>query len=286
MGEIHSPVPGRAAIRTSPQSTRVAQTPVEAKPGPEPLAAREPFLEARGISKFFGHVTALDNVTVALYPGEVLALVGDNGAGKSTLVSILSGVAQPDAGSVWVDGNRERIDNPRRARALGIGAVFQDLALVDQRDVADNLFLGRVPTRLGIIVDRKRMIRESTAAIARLGVNLPSVRVPVAELSGGQRQGVAVARALLESARATLMDEPTAALGVREAAQVNRLISRLHEEGQAVLLVSHNLANVFALAHRAVVLRHGRIVGDQVIAESTPDDIVALITGAREGFVQ
>ena len=279
-------MPGRAVIGTSPHSARVAQSSADSVPGTEPVAARKPFLEARGISKFFGHVTALDNVTVSLYPGEVLALVGDNGAGKSTLVSILSGVAQPDAGSVWVDGNRERIDNPHRARALGIAAVFQDLALVDQRDVADNLFLGRVPTRFGIIVDRKRMIRESTAAIARLGVNLPSVRVPVAELSGGQRQGVAVARALLESARATLMDEPTAALGVREAAQVNRLISRLHEEGQAVLLVSHNLANVFALAHRAVVLRHGRIVGDQVVAESTPDDIVGLITGAREGFVQ
>ena len=279
-------MPGRAVIRTSPHSARVAQSSDDSEPGPEPGAARKPFLEARGISKFFGHVTALDNVTVSLYPGEVLALVGDNGAGKSTLVSILSGVAQPDAGSVWVDGNRERIDNPHRARALGIGAVFQDLALVDQRDVADNLFLGRVPTRFGIIVDRRRMIRDSTEAISRLGVNLPSVRVPVAELSGGQRQGVAVARALLESARATLMDEPTAALGVREAAQVNHLISRLHEEGQAVLLVSHNLANVFALAHRAVVLRHGRVVGDQLVAESTPDDIVALITGAREGFVQ
>ena len=279
-------MPGRAVIWTSPCSARVTQASADSEPESEPDAARKPFLEARGVSKFFGHVTALDNVTVSLYPGEVLALVGDNGAGKSTLVSILSGVAQPDAGSVWVDGNRERIENPQRARALGIGAVFQDLALVDQRDVADNLFLGRVPTRFGIIVDRRRMIRESTKAIARLGVNLPSVRVPVAELSGGQRQSVAVARALLESARATLMDEPTAALGVREAAQVNRLISRLHEEGQAVLLVSHNLANVFALAHRALVLRHGRVVGDQVVAESTPDDIVALITGARAGFVQ
>ncbi len=250
--------------------------------GPVTTVARKPFLEARGISKFFGHVTALDDVSIVLYPGEVLALVGDNGAGKSTLVSILSGVSQPDAGSIWVDGERERIDSPHRARELGIGTVFQDLALVDQRDVADNLFLGRVPTHFGIIVDRKRMIRESMGAIARLGVNLPSVRVPVAELSGGQRQGVAVARALLESARATLMDEPTAALGVREAAQVNRLISRLHEGGQAVLLVSHNLVNVFALAHRVVVLRHGHVVGDRVIADSTPDDIVALITGARE----
>ena len=254
--------------------------------GSEPAAARKPFFEARGISKFFGHVTALDGVDISPHPGEVLALVGDNGAGKSTLVSILSGVTQPDAGSIWVDGEHERIDNPHRARELGIGTVFQDLALVDQRDVADNLFLGRVPTRFGIIVDCKCMIRESTGAIARLGVNLPSVRVPVAELSGGQRQSVAVARALLESARATLMDEPTAALGVREAAQVNRLIGRLHEEGQAVLLVSHNLVNVFALAHRAVVLRHGRMVGDRVIADSTPDDIVALITGAREGQSQ
>ena len=256
--------------------------PACAVPGSAPGPARKPFLEARGISKFFGHVTALDRVDISLHPGEVLALVGDNGAGKSTLVSILSGVAQPDAGSIRIDGERQKIDNPQRARALGIGTVFQDLALVNQRDVADNLFLGRVPTRFRILVDRKRMIRESTEAIARLGVNLPSVRVPVADLSGGQRQGVAVARALLESARATLMDEPTAALGVREAAQVVRLISRLHEEGQAVLLVSHNLVNVFALAHRAVVLRHGRVVGDRIIAESTPDDIVSLITGARE----
>ena len=240
------------------------------------------FLEAKGISKFFGHVTALDSVDISLYQGEVLALVGDNGAGKSTLVSILSGVLQPDLGSIWVDKQRVTIDSPLKAQKLGIGTVFQDLALVNIRDVAANLFLGSEPTKFGFIVDRKRMVKEATDAISSLGINLPSVHTQVSLLSGGQRQGVAVARALLESARATLMDEPTAALGVREAAQVIKVISRLHEQSQAVLLISHNLVNVFALAHRVIVLRHGYVVGTRMIAETTKEEVVSLITGAKE----
>jgi ABC-type sugar transport system ATPase subunit len=198
-------------------------------------------------------------------------------------VSILAGLVQPDAGTIRIDGKPVVIESPQRARQLGIATVFQDLGLVDQRDVASNLFLGREPRRFRVVVDRKRMIREATSAITRLGINLPSVRTAVAELSGGQRQGVAVARAFIESARVTLMDEPTAALGVREAAHVLRLISRLHQESQAVLLVSHNLASVFAHAHRVLVMRHGRIVGEREIKETTLDEVVALITGARRG---
>ena len=237
-------------------------------------------LEAIGLVKSYGHVTALAGVDLTLQPSEIVALVGDNGAGKTTLVSCLAGLIQPDAGEIRLHGKPVTIATPARAQQLGIATIFQNLALVGQRDDASNIFAGREPSRLGIFVDRRRMVREAAAMIADLRVNIPSVRARVDELSGGQRQATAVVRALMGKNSVTLMDEPTAALGVREAARVLELAERLRDSGQAILLISHNLESVFSLADRIVVLRHGRRVLDRRRDETSREEVVALLTGA------
>jgi ABC-type sugar transport system ATPase subunit len=239
-------------------------------------------LEARSISKTFGHVQALEDVDLAVSEGEIVALVGDNGAGKSTLISILSGVVQPDNGSIFMDGQEVRIESAQAALDHGIATVFQGLALVEQRSVAANLHLGREPRRLRFLIARGEMLRSAQGLIERLGVNLPSVRAAVRELSGGQRQSVAVARAILRGGRVMLMDEPTAALGIREARHVFQLMRELRDSGHAVLVVSHNLASVFDLADRVVVLRHGRVIADEPVADVTQDQIVGLIVGTGQ----
>jgi ABC-type sugar transport system ATPase subunit len=238
-----------------------------------------PLLEARGISKSFLHVQALDDVDFRVNPGEVVALVGDNGAGKSTLMKTLCGAYQPDAGSIVFDGRPVAMRTPRDAIALGIAVVYQDLALVDHRDVASNVFLGREPTR-GAAVDKPRMVREAREVLDNLKVTIPSVQTLVGLLSGGQRQAVAIARAVHQGGRLIFMDEPTAALGVREQAKVLRLIEDLRSQGTAVVVVSHNLQHVFSVADRIVVLRGGRNAGERIKAETTPEDIVRLIVGA------
>ena len=238
-----------------------------------------PLLEARGISKSFLHVQALDDVDFWVDPGEVVALVGDNGAGKSTLMKTLCGAYQPDAGSIVFDGRPVAMRTPRDAIALGIAVVYQDLALVDHRDVASNVFLGREPTR-GAAVDKPRMVREAREVLNNLKVTIPSVQTLVGLLSGGQRQAVAIARAVHQGGRLIFMDEPTAALGVREQAKVLRLIEDLRSRGTAVVVVSHNLQHVFSIADRIVVLRGGRNAGERIKAETTPEDIVRLIVGA------
>jgi ABC-type sugar transport system ATPase subunit len=237
-----------------------------------------PVLEAKGIVKHFGGVTALTGVDVALHRSEIVALVGDNGAGKSTLVKILSGVHPPDEGEILVNGNHARIDSPQRAMHFGISTVFQDLALVNERDVAHNMFLGREPCRFRFFVDRRRMRREARQTIDALRVNLPSVRTRVGSLSGGQRQAIAVARAWQQGGQITLLDEPTAALGVREAAKVMDLMVRLRSEAHALLLISHNLESVFELADRIIVLRHGRKIADVRSAETSRREIISLLT--------
>jgi ABC-type sugar transport system ATPase subunit len=237
-----------------------------------------PVLEARGVVKHFGGITALRGVDMALYRGEIVALVGDNGAGKSTLLKILSGVYVPDAGAIRVAGRVERIDSPQRAMQLGISTVFQDLALVNERNVAHNLFLGREPCRFGFLVDRRRMLREARETIAALRVDLPTVRAKVESLSGGQRQAIAVARAWQQGGLITLLDEPTAALGVREAARVTDLMKTLRAENHALLLISHNLESVFGLADRIVVLRHGIKIADLETAETSQHEVVSLLT--------
>ena len=236
-------------------------------------------LEARGISKAFLHVQALDNVDFRVAPGEIVALVGDNGAGKSTLMKTLCGAYHADAGAILIDGEPVTIRNPHEAMALGIAVVYQDLALVNHRDVANNVFLGREPRR-GPVVDKRRMIRESRAVLQRLKIGIPSVQTLVGLLSGGQRQAVAIARAIQQGGRLVFMDEPTAALGVQEQGKVLRLIEDLKAGGTAVVVVSHNLQHVFHVADRIVVMRGGRNAGERVKAETSAEEIVSLIVGA------
>jgi ABC-type sugar transport system ATPase subunit len=242
----------------------------------------EPLLRTSGISKAFGHVQALDNVSFELAAGEVLALLGDNGAGKSTLIKVISGLYSPDDGEVWLDGERLEFGGPKDALEAGIATVYQDLALVETRDVAQNVFLGSEFTR-GPFVDRKRCRREAAAVLRRIGIELPSVRVPVFLLSGGQRQAVAVAKTLVHGARIVILDEPTAALGVVQTKHILELIQRLRDRGLGVIVISHNLADVFEVADRVTVLRLGRIAGDFKIGDSSQEEIVAAITGAEFG---
>jgi ABC-type sugar transport system ATPase subunit len=240
---------------------------------------RAPLLEARGISKTFLHVQALDNVDFRVYPGEIVALVGDNGAGKSTLMKTLCGAYQADVGTILIDGQAVTIRSPHDAMALGIAVVYQDLALVNHRDVATNVFLGREPVRR-LAVDKGRMVRESRDVLRRLKINIPSVYTLVGLLSGGQRQAVAIARAIQQGGRLVFMDEPTAALGVQEQGKVLRLIEDLKADGTAVVVVSHNLQHVFHVADRIVVMRGGRHAGERDKAETSAEEIVSLIVGA------
>jgi ABC-type sugar transport system ATPase subunit len=247
----------------------------------EPDADTIPFVRARGLSKSFGHVRALQDVDLDIRQAEVLAIVGDNGAGKSTLTKILSGVYQPDRGEIQVNGRAVRISNPHEARELGIATVFQNLALVDSRDVAANLFLGREPTRWKFFVDRKKMIADAQRVVAELRVNMPSMTVDVGQLSGGQRQTLAIGRATAQQGRIILMDEPTAALGVREARKVLDLIRHLKSTGTGLVVISHNLRHVFSVADRILVLRRGRVAGVRAKAATSPDEIVRLIVGVE-----
>jgi ABC-type sugar transport system ATPase subunit len=236
-------------------------------------------LQARGIQKTFGHVTALQGVDFEIYPGETVALVGDNGAGKSTLMKVLCGVYQPDDGEMYLNGQAIHFKNPREAIKAGISVVHQNLSLVDGRDITHNIFLGAELTK-GLFVDRKRMEFETTGLLQRLRLKIPA-HVLVGELSGGQRQSVAIARAVHQGGQLCIMDEPTAALGVQEQAKVLQLIQDLHQHGTAVIVVSHNLEHVFHVADRIVVLRGGAIAGERKRGETDPQEIVHLITGAN-----
>lgn len=233
---------------------------------------------ARSVSKKYGAVQALEGVSLDLPPGEVVALVGDNGAGKSTLVKVLSGVVTPDEGTIEQDGGAVRLSTPHDAQRLGIATVHQDLALCENLDVVANLFLGAERRRLSVLRPI-RMERAARDLLTSLDVRIRDIRVPVAMLSGGQRQSVAIARSLVADPRVVMLDEPTAALGVEQTAQVLDLIRRLRDRGLAVLVISHNLADVRAISDRIVVLRLGRNAGDFRTAESTPEAVVAAITG-------
>jgi D-xylose transport system ATP-binding protein len=255
---------------------------------PSPLARGEgqPRLALANIHKRFGSVVALDGVDFAVGAGEVVALCGDNGAGKSTLTKIMSGVYRPDDGEIRFEGQGVTINSPEDASALGISTVYQDLALCENLDVVANLFLGRerglanLPPPLRPL-DEDAMEAKTLEVLAGLAVKLPSVRRPVSFLSGGQRQAVAVSRAVLWGSMVVLLDEPTAALGVEQTAMVLRLVHQLRERGLAVVLISHNLADVFRVADRIVVLRQGRRVGSFVTAETKSQDVVAAITGGN-----
>ena len=242
-------------------------------------ATRTPALQLRGITKTFGHVIALAGVDLEARAGEVLAIVGDNGAGKSTLIKIISGVYRPDQGIMEVEGAAVAPGNPAEARRTGIATVFQDLALVEVLDVATNMFLGQFPRR-GWFIDRAAMESESRAFLDGLGVTVSSVRSQVGMLSGGQRQIIAIARAMRAGGKVVLLDEPTAALGVRETGQAARLIRSLRDQGCAVICVSHDMSFVFDLADRIQVMRLGRVAGVRDVTATTKDEVIGLITGS------
>jgi D-xylose transport system ATP-binding protein len=251
-------------------------------------ASDAPALELRGISKRFGGVVALAGVGFTVGAGEIVALVGDNGAGKSTLLKVLSGIHPPDAGSVLLRGEEVRFANPAAASAAGIATVYQDLALCDNLDVVRNMFLGRErrrPSFPGAPLDRPSMEHAVAEVLAGLDVRIPSLRAPVARLSGGQRQCIAIGRSLLWGPSVLLLDEPTAALGVQQRHQVLELMVRLREQQRAVIVVSHDLRDVQAIADRVVVLRLGRRVAELARGTYGPDDLVAAITGSRESVI-
>ncbi len=236
-------------------------------------------ISLRGISHSYGAVRALVDVDLDVRPHEVVAVVGDNGAGKSTLVGVLAGVLVPDSGEVVVEGQEIQLTSPGMARHLGIATVFQDLALCEHLDVVENLFLGQ-EIRRGPFLDEVAMEREAWHLLGQLAVRLPSVRAPVSTLSGGQRQAVAVARALLGAPRVLVLDEPTASLGVTQTAQVLNLIERVRDQGYGVVVVSHNMTDVQAVADRVVVLRRGRFNGEFDADVASYEEIIAAITGA------
>ncbi|QGP93539.1 Fructose import ATP-binding protein FrcA [Neomoorella glycerini] len=238
-----------------------------------------PILRARNLWKSFGHIVALRGVNLDVFEGEVLALMGDNGAGKSTLIKILSGVYKPDKGEIYIAGRLFKQLTPAQALKNGITTVYQDLALVDCRDICSNVFLGREPTRAGFLIDKKKMEIETASLLKRLKVNIPVINVLAGSLSGGQRQALAIARAIHKGGRVMILDEPTAAMGLQETKQVLALINTLREQGYAVILISHNLQQVFSIADRICVLRHGESVGHFIVRDTSPDEIVKLITG-------
>ncbi|MCC9308825.1 ATP-binding cassette domain-containing protein [Kitasatospora sp. RB6PN24] len=243
-----------------------------------------PVLALRGVSKRFGAVQALTAIELEVNAGEVLALVGDNGAGKSTLVKAIAGVHQPDDGVIEWQGSPVTVHRPQDAQQLGVATVYQDLALCDNLDVVGNLFLGRELKRFGVL-DEVAMEKRSRALLDTLSIRIPSVRIPIASLSGGQRQVVAIARSLIGSPKVVLLDEPTAALGVEQTAQVLDLVERLRDSGLAVLLISHNMADVMAVADRVAVLRLGRNNGVFARRSTTQEEIISAITGATDNAV-
>jgi simple sugar transport system ATP-binding protein len=243
-----------------------------------------PVLEFKNVSKRFGGIHALENVDFSLQPGEVVGLMGDNGAGKSTLVKIIAGNFQPSGGQLFLDGRETRISDSADARSRSIEVVYQDLALCDNLTAADNVFLGReIKRRVGPfkILDYKAMSRRAVELFAELQSETRPGDV-VRTMSGGQRQAVAIARTRLAEARIVLMDEPTAAISVRQVAEVLDLIKRLKDGGVTVVLISHRMPDVFAVADRLVVLRRGRKVADKPIGDSSPEEATGLITGAIE----
>ncbi|GLQ10650.1 sugar ABC transporter ATP-binding protein [Devosia yakushimensis] len=246
----------------------------------------QPLLEAAGISRTFGHVQALRGADFKVYPGEIVALIGDNGAGKSTLVKILSGADRPDGGTIKVEGEEVRLMSPLDAQMHGIATVYQDLALAPDLTPAENLFLGRELIRPGLLgrlgfVDRKAMQAQAVQQFARLGVQLKSQRVSIASLSGGQRQSVAIARAAMWARKLVILDEPTAALGVVQTQRVLELCQRVRDAGTSVVLISHNMPQVLEVADRIQVLRLGQTVADLKSSQSSVDDLVRAMTSGQ-----
>jgi len=249
---------------------------------------RVPLLQTRNLSKRFGAVQALKNISLEVYAGEVVGLVGDNGAGKSTLIKCISGIFPIDSGEIWFDGQAVTFRSPRDASQRGIQTVYQDLALCDNLDVVGNMFLGREQVLPALVhpvkpLDETGMEKRSIQILQGLAVSLPSVRARIASLSGGQRQAVAIARAAMSDSKLVILDEPTAALGMVQTRQVLELIRRLRRDGLAILVTNHNLNEIFEIADRIVVLRLGRTNGAYEIARTPREQILAAITGTELG---
>jgi len=242
-----------------------------------------PLLEVRAVSKRFAAVQALDGVSMTVGAGEVVALAGDNGAGKSTLIKIVSGVFHPDAGEILYEGQNITFETPQAARDHGIETIYQDLALADNLSIGANIFLGREPRRLAFgflpVLDRRKMAEAAKATMARLDFHVDRLEAPVSRFSGGQRQAVAIGRAIYWDARVLIMDEPTAALGVPEQRKVIALVQNLKAQGRGVIFISHNLGDIFAVADRIVVLRRGVLAGERRTANTNADEIVRLMVG-------
>jgi ABC-type sugar transport system ATPase subunit len=248
-------------------------------------SALQPILEARGINKHFGPVQALSNVDLSVFPGEVVALIGDNGAGKSTLINVLTGVLPLESGEIVFAGEQVRFSSPHEARAHGIETVYQDLAVAPHLDAVANIFLGRERRQSGLpgivgFLDNRRMRQETDEQLSRLRVQVPDLERRLVTLSGGQRQGVAVARAVMWASKVVIMDEPTAALGVAQTAKVLDLIRQVRDTGIPVVFISHNMPNVFQVADRIVVLRLGQVVTELDPKTATIEDAVAAMTGS------
>lgn len=243
------------------------------------LNSAKPLLEVRNLKKSFGHVEALRGVSIDAYAGSVLAIVGDNGAGKSTLIKMLSGVLTPDDGEIIIDGESHSKLTPKLALEKGVSTVFQDLALVNTQDIVENLFLGCEHRKFGFL-KKKKMRKEAVELLLRLGIQIPGYDVLVGDLSGGQRQGVAVARAVHQGGKLLIFDEPTAAMGLKETAAVEELIKKLAEEGFAIIIISHNIPQVFRLSNRICVMRQGEVVDIVDTHSVNTEDIVSMITGA------
>ena len=242
-----------------------------------PAAGRTPLVEMRDVSIAFGGIKAVDHATIDLFPGEVVGLLGHNGAGKSTLIKILSGAYQRDSGTIRIDGRDAAINNPRDAKALGIETIYQTLALADNVDAAANLYLGReLRTRWGTL-DDIAMEAACRKVMGKLNPNFRRFTEPVKSLSGGQRQSVAIARAIHFNARILIMDEPTAALGPQETAQVGDLIKQLKSEGIGIFLISHDIHDVFDLADRMVVMKNGQVVGTARTSDVSKDEVLGMI---------
>jgi ABC-type sugar transport system ATPase subunit len=249
----------------------------------------EPLLSVRNLTKRFGGLVAVNQVSMDVHPGEVVGLVGDNGAGKSTLIKMISGVYQPNEGEIYFDGKLVHITNPSQARDMGIETIYQDLALAGNLDMSANIFLGRERKKryLGGVIrvlDEKFMLQESQKLLQTLDVHIPSVRAKIDYLSGGQRQAVAIARALYWDARLMIMDEPTNNLGVSEQAKVLDLIRRLRDQGVPVIVISHTIRDIFAVSDRIVVLHRGRKVADKRTQDTSTEEIIQYIMGARDDY--
>lgn len=247
----------------------------------------EPLLEVKNITKRFGGLTAVDNMDMEVFPGEVVGLLGDNGAGKSTLIKVISGVYHADAGTIFFEGKEVRIDNPMDALRIGIETLYQDLALAENLNVYSNIFLGREKLKrfLGLInvLDHDYMLNESKKVLDRLEIEVPSLKNQIRTLSGGQRQAVAISRSIYWNAKFLILDEPTAALGVAEQKNVLDLVKTLSSQGVPVIIISHQLHDVFSVATRLVIMRRGKKVAERITKDTTTDEIVGLIVGSLLG---